>query len=195
MEGGEAVRGRSGLVGTAALLAAVVGGGMALSACDADRDSDAATTPAWTPVVAHRGEEPPWWAKVQTPPPPPPEPGRPQLKTFVIPGDVLFATGSVTVSARGRGVLLGMVPQLQGAVHVVVAGATDSTFPQGNQKLSEDRAAAGAAVLRAGGIAPELLFTEGWSHDRPVVDELTADDVDEARARNRRLVVIATVPT
>ncbi len=70
---------------------------------------------------------------------------------------------------------------------VQVEGHTDDEgSPQGNQVLSEDRAAAIVAYLVHKGIAPERLSSVGYGQSRPVADNTT----EQGRAQNRRVVFV-----
>jgi len=65
-----------------------------------------------------------------------------------------------------------------------IEGHTDSTgTPQGNQALSQQRAASVAAWLVANGVAPARLASVGLGDTRPVADNKS----EEGRARNRRV--------
>jgi outer membrane protein OmpA-like peptidoglycan-associated protein len=73
------------------------------------------------------------------------------------------------------------------ALSVVVAGHTDNTgTPEGNMKLSEDRAKAVVAALVQRGIAAGRLTPQGCGQTQPIAD----NRLEEGRARNRRVELV-----
>lgn len=118
----------------------------------------------------------------------------PEETVVTLATDILFAVDDATLSdaaATQVGVLVAEVPD--GAT-VVVEGHTDSVASDDyNQALSERRAAAVADAVRAA--RPDLAVTpQGFGESRPKVAE-SGDDVDEARAQNRRVEMrYATAP-
>lgn len=86
--------------------------------------------------------------------------------------------------------LLEVLPCFTGEIEI--AGHTDSTgSPVRNAALSLDRAQAVAAyVVEVGEFDPKRLTVIGKADSEPAVIEATADDVEEARARNRRVELV-----
>jgi outer membrane protein OmpA-like peptidoglycan-associated protein len=110
-----------------------------------------------------------------------------------LPQDILFATSSATVNNALRADLLTVAESLRKYpdTRVQVIGHTDSTGSAAyNQNLSERRAAAVAAVLIEGGVAPSRIQTIGRGETQPIASNQTP----EGRAQNRR-VEIVILPT
>jgi outer membrane protein OmpA-like peptidoglycan-associated protein len=132
-----------------------------------------------------RGQEVPWWEAIVEVP----DPG---TTTYQVPSDVLFPVDSAIVDVDAAHALAALAPDLQDAVAVVIAGATDSTGPHDhNLALSRARAEAARDVLVAEGVPLSIITIEAWADDHPVADE-SGPDPDEARARNRRIEIIVT---
>ena len=133
--------------------------------------------------------EQPWWTRqgaVVTPPP--------AVSTVVIPGDVLFDTGSYQLSLAAQSQLASLAETLRSnpGVTALIEGHTDSDAPVGssdgpaaNQMLSVARAQAVANWFEAQGVAASRLDAVGWGQTRPVA----ANDTPEHKAANRRVVI------
>ena len=119
-----------------------------------------------------------------------------QGKTTVVLGsDILFAFGSADLPPDAAESLAGVVGTVRsgGARSVRIEGHTDGVGQPGdNQVLSERRAAAVEAALRAalGPDAPPMTST-GFGEARPLTAESTSGKDDPvARAGNRRVEVV-----
>jgi outer membrane protein OmpA-like peptidoglycan-associated protein len=74
-------------------------------------------------------------------------------------------------------------------VRLTVAGYTDSVGnPEGNLRLSRNRANAVVAQLTSRGVSTDRLVSEGYGEQYPVADNTTA----EGRAQNRRVAMRVT---
>jgi OOP family OmpA-OmpF porin len=103
--------------------------------------------------------------------------------------DIHFDTAKASIKADSEGqieeiaALLKAHPQLK----LSVEGHTDNTgTPEGNRKLSGDRAAAVKAALVSRGIEAARLQSKGFGQDKPVADNRT----EEGRAKNRRVELV-----
>jgi chemotaxis protein MotB len=100
-----------------------------------------------------------------------------------------FAPDSAHVSPAVRDALAPYIAQLLASDRPVhVDGHTDrrhTSYPGGNQGLSEDRAAAVAQVLTELGVPLDRLIVAGYADRRPL-DEA---DTPEAFATNRRVEI------
>lgn len=116
---------------------------------------------------------------------------------FVFPGRVLFASGSVKMSKKGKAILLKTAPTLKKnkTQKIVVEGHTDnlpvrSLAKQGiltNWELSTARAVSVVRFLQEKvGIEPARLSAVGYSHYRPVA----SNNTEEGRSQNRRIEII-----
>ncbi len=130
----------------------------------------------------------PWWEDVKT------YPSAPHQVTYVIPGTVLFDSGSSAISPQGHAFLFSLVPKFRGATKVTVAGCTD---PIGgvdspyNVNLGVSRASSAASALESGGLPRSLFEVVSWADTHPVrntsgLDSATVDSLD------RRIVIIVT---
>jgi chemotaxis protein MotB len=110
--------------------------------------------------------------------------------------DVLFASGSASLSTEARevvGQLAGVLRELPNEVRI--EGHTDNQpirspmFPS-NWELSAARAASVISLLEARGVDPRRMAVIGYGDKRPVSDNLSV----EGRSANRRvmLVILAT---
>ena len=73
------------------------------------------------------------------------------------------------------------------AVTVRLEGHTDSMgAKEANKMLSQNRADAIRATLVASGVDAKRMETAGWGGERPIA----SNDIDEGRAKNRRLEMI-----
>lgn len=103
-----------------------------------------------------------------------------------------FVTGSSSLTPQAAAVIREVALTLKNHRQslVDVLGHTDSTGPAAaNQRLSEQRAAAVAAALRASGVAAARIATKGFAALHPIADNAT----ESGRALNRR-VEIKVVP-
>ena len=119
-----------------------------------------------------------------------------KLKVIFI-DKILFDSGSVEISPRGKELLRITADSLKGAKNqqIIVEGHTDNV-PLGealrkrfssNWELSTARAAAVTRFLQQkGGIRPERLSARGYSFYRPVASNKT----EEGRRQNRRIEII-----
>lgn len=144
------------------------------------------TQPAHLHEPPLRGGEVAWWEAAR-------EVESDKLRTIRVPADVLFPVGSARIDAAGQDLLRRLAPRLRDAIRVEVAGATDSTGSrERNIELSRLRAENAAEVLVAAGVPADRLVTLAWADDHPVADE-GGPDREEARARNRRIEIRATL--
>ena len=105
--------------------------------------------------------------------------------------EVLFATGSATLSAAAMPALAKIAAVVADMGHAVrVEGFTDNVAFSGgaygsNWGLSAARAATIAEYLATAGVTPEKLAAIGYGEHRPIADNTTP----EGRRQNRRVVV------
>ena len=118
---------------------------------------------------------------------------------YMVPDNVLFASGSADLSADGRQALVNTVAaDIQSAAHgrIWVRGHTDSDpvvrpatlqkFPHGNLQLSSARAIEVAAVLIGPGNVPsDQVVVSGFGPYEP----LAPNDSAENKALNRRVEI------
>lgn len=107
---------------------------------------------------------------------------------FEMPGDVLFALDSATLSPRAADVIRQIADQAGEHRHarLEVEGYTDTSGDRGhNQQLSDARAGSVAAELARNGIARGRIQTRGFGETHLAVP--TPDGV--RKAENRRVVV------
>jgi len=100
-----------------------------------------------------------------------------------------FDTGKATLKPESEKVLAQVLTLLnaQPDWKMKIEGHTDSTGTKvGNQKLSQQRAAAVVAWLVKNGIAPARLIAAGLGDTKPIADNTT----EEGRARNRRVELV-----
>lgn len=100
-----------------------------------------------------------------------------------------FDTGKATLKPASEKVLAQVLTLLnaQPDWKMKIEGHTDSTGTKvGNQKLSQQRAAAVVAWLVKNGIAPARLIAAGLGDTKPIADNTT----EEGRARNRRVELV-----
>ncbi|PVA09736.1 hypothetical protein DC366_11440 [Pelagivirga sediminicola] len=106
-----------------------------------------------------------------------------------LPQDILFAVDSANVNSALRGDLLTVADSLQNhpGSSVQVVGHTDNSGSATyNQKLSERRANAVAAVLMDGGVGFNRINAFGRGEDQPIASNLTA----QGKAQNRRVEIV-----
>lgn len=99
---------------------------------------------------------------------------------------IAFAPGAATIEAASRPVIAAMAAELRACpeVAIEIGGHTDSQGSEsGNARLSQSRADAVLAALRAEGLALPNATAIGYGESRPIADNATAD----GRARNRRI--------
>jgi len=104
---------------------------------------------------------------------------------------LLFNTDAVTLRPESQEQLGNIAAILKAYpnVHIKIGGYTDNTGdPQGNLRLSQDRANAVMAELVALGISRDRLEAQGYGDQFPVADNSTA----EGRAKNRRVSMRVT---
>lgn len=100
-----------------------------------------------------------------------------------------FDTDSDAVRPEAQGVITEIVKLMQAdaALKLTIEGHTDNVgSPAHNKTLSEARAAAVVAALRAQGIAADRLQAKGFGQDKPIADNGSED----GRAKNRRVELV-----
>lgn len=184
-------------------VAAVMIVGVLLVGCGTERPASSAPTTAppltsESPVgdvsttFSNSVPEAPWWDKVNTSP----ESRAPAALTWTLSGDILFDSGSATLSPSGLSQLSGivMVAEHHCDPTITVLGYTDSipypTFPGGNQGLSAARATAVAKIFDEAAITGERVRAVGEGGSNPVGDNTTAN----GRQANRRVVIELAAP-
>ncbi len=106
-----------------------------------------------------------------------------------MPQDILFATDSASLSGNLRNDLRILARSMQDYPSTVVdvIGHTDNTGTAAyNQNLSERRAGAVAAELRAGGVPGSRIRAYGRGESQPIASNLTP----EGRQQNRRVDIV-----
>lgn len=108
-----------------------------------------------------------------------------------IKNDVLFPSGSATLTPKANGVVLRLGQVLAGISNpIYVEGHTDNVpiqqeiFPS-NWELSAARSSAVIRLLAAGGISPRQMTALGFGEYRPT----QPNDTPEGRAANRRVLL------
>ena len=111
-----------------------------------------------------------------------------------MPGEVLFGSGSTTLTDSGREMLLKVGAKLKDTSYqTVVAGFTDDVpiggalaqkYPS-NWELAGARAARVVRLLEAGGVPNERLVSVSFGENQPVA----SNDSEEGRAQNRRIEI------
>jgi outer membrane protein OmpA-like peptidoglycan-associated protein len=102
---------------------------------------------------------------------------------------VNFDTGKATIKADSTGILDSAAAALKAAaaIKVEVGGHTDNAgTPEGNLRLSQERAQAVMAALVQRGIAAARMTAKGYGQATPVADNRT----EEGRAKNRRVELV-----
>ena len=111
---------------------------------------------------------------------------------IVLPSELLCATGSSVVNAKGKAALLSMIPIFKEKTDmgIMVEGHTDNKGkPASNWKLSVDRANSVVQILTSTGhVKPERLIAAGRGQYRPVNTGSARSDL----AQNRRVEIILT---
>ncbi len=105
----------------------------------------------------------------------------------------MFATGSAQLSVDGQRQVRKLAaafapkPGQNSQAAILVVGHTDATgSATTNQRLSEQRARAVAAILAEQGIAPQRMFFQGAGASRPIADN--SDSFQ--RGKNRRVEIV-----
>jgi len=111
-----------------------------------------------------------------------------------MPGEVLFGSGSTSLTDAGREMLLKVGAKLKDSPYeTVVAGFTDNVpiggaltqkYPS-NWELAGARAARVVRLLEASGVPSERLIAVSFGENRPVA----SNDDEEGRAQNRRIEI------
>ncbi len=150
----------------------------------------ASTQTAALAALPGRHLQVPWWEEIGAT-------TTSEHATYILPSDVLFATGSSVISALGRADLRSLVPKLRHATSVLVAGATD---PRGgidsayNLALGRSRANAAVSVLVSDGLPRSLFRATSWADTVPAKHARGLDQ-ETVYALDRRIVIIVTTAT
>lgn len=143
-------------------------------------------------IFSNSVPETPWWDKVEHTVTPP----APTTLSWTLSGDILFDSGSATLSPSAVSQLSGILATAQQHCDatITVLGYTDSvpdpTFPGGNQGLSVARADAVANIIETADIYGDHAHAEGEGASNPVGDNTTT----RGRQNNRRVVVELSAP-
>ncbi|MCX7302347.1 MAG: OmpA family protein [Rhodobacterales bacterium] len=108
-----------------------------------------------------------------------------------MPQDILFATGSATLTPTLQGDLRDVAANLNRYPNstITVLGHTDNTgTAEYNLDLSQRRAQAVASVLISSGVAANRIRVTGMGENQPIATNQTA----EGRAQNRRVEIVIT---
>ena len=107
-------------------------------------------------------------------------------KTWFTCDRLTFETGKATLKPESQEQLKNLAEILKAypKVAIKIGGYTDNTGdPQGNLKLSQQRADAVMADLVKLGVDRSRLTADGYGQEHPIADNST----EEGRARNRRI--------
>lgn len=116
-----------------------------------------------------------------------------QVEAILDSEQIGFEKGSAAIAPESRGVLGAIADVLRGCpgVDFEIGGHTDSQgSAEANRSLSEARAGAVLAALRAQDLPQVGLVARGYGADEPVADNAT----DAGRARNRRIEFTLVAP-
>lgn len=116
-----------------------------------------------------------------------------QVEAILDAEQIGFEKGSAAIAPESRGVIGAIADVLRGCpgVDFEIGGHTDSQgSPEANRALSEARAGAVLAALRAQDLPQVGLVARGFGADDPVADNAT----DAGRARNRRIEFTLVAP-
>jgi len=103
--------------------------------------------------------------------------------------DIHFETGKAAIQPESQAQIAEIAALLKSnpSLKLSVDGHTDNTgTPDGNRKLSEDRAKAVRTALVSQGTDASRLQAQGFGQDKPVADNRT----EEGRAKNRRVELV-----
>lgn len=170
-------------------------GWLVLVACAVAAGCSDGSGSASVAAVAGRGRQPAWWDAV----PVEASCDTTDLDGVSIPADALFDTGTASLREADRARLDAFATALRPCVEAIegrwtVAGATDGAGSvSDNQELGRRRAQVVADVLVQAGVPSDRLDVVSWGEGRPVADEAGPDPA-EARARNRRVVILRPRP-
>lgn len=110
--------------------------------------------------------------------------------TIALSSDVLFATGSATISETARARLAELVDTAPRRARVSVDGYADSVpYQRGNDVLSTERAQAVADVIAAERSDLRLTVTGHGESDPVAPNTSGGEDSPEGRAKNRRVEI------
>lgn len=103
--------------------------------------------------------------------------------------DVHFDTARATIRPESQPIVEEIAKLLKAhpGLKVGVEGHTDATgTPDGNRKLSGERARSVVAAVALLGVPAGRMTASGWGQERPVADNRT----EEGRAKNRRVEIV-----
>jgi chemotaxis protein MotB len=119
------------------------------------------------------------------------------LAVSIATDDVLFASGSPTLSPQGAEIIASLTPILDAFDNLILLEGHTDTVPLDqngytNWNLSADRALAVLEILDNAGLKPGRLSATGYGEHRPI----SGNDTEEGRAANRRveIVIVAETP-
>jgi outer membrane protein OmpA-like peptidoglycan-associated protein len=103
--------------------------------------------------------------------------------------DVRFATSKADILPESKSILDQMIALMKEnpGLKVSIEGHTDNSGDaKANKGLSERRAQAVVAALKAAGVDPGRMSAAGWGSEKPVADNSSA----EGKAQNRRVELV-----
>jgi len=113
---------------------------------------------------------------------------------------VFFAVNEATILAASFPELDAIADELRRSPEILkveVQGHTDDVgTARSNERLSKKRADAVRRYLVSKGVAKQRLVARGYGEDRPALDTkgLEGDALEEARGKNRRVVLVVLEP-